>query len=152
MSGHLTNPTPDTQTEPDPLHHHAVASSREVLPGRSSAWSLTLKSNWLVQQQQQQQLALKEGVNSISKEIATWEIRAGMRDETRAATEVELATGNSKRAVSEVDVGTDLQWTRSYHRCTLEKRSEYSRNRKSENRFDQNLHSRRPGERQDDIQ
>ena len=101
MSWHLTNPTPDTQTEPDPLHHHAVASSREVLPGRSSAWSLTLKSNWLVQQQQhQQQLALKEGVNSISKEIATWESRAGMRDETRDATEVELATGNSERSAS----------------------------------------------------
>ena len=31
-----------------------------------------------------------------------------MRDETRDATEVELATGNSERAASEVDVGTDL--------------------------------------------
>ena len=36
-----------------------------------------LKSNWLVQQQQQQ-LTLKEGVSSNSKEIATWEGRAGM--------------------------------------------------------------------------
>ena len=56
---------------------------------------VTLKSNWLVQQQQQQeQLTLKEGVNSISNEVATWESRAGVRDETKNATEV--ATGNSE--------------------------------------------------------
>ena len=63
----------------------------------------TLKSNWFVQQQQ---LTLKEGVNSISKEIATWESRAGMRDETKNATQVEMATGNSERTASKVDVGT----------------------------------------------
>ena len=58
--------------------------------------------------QQQQQLTLKEGVNSISKEIATWECKAGVRDETKNATEVEMALGNSRRTVSKVDVGTHL--------------------------------------------
>ena len=62
---------------------------------------------WLVQQQQQQ-LTLKEGVSSNSKEIATWEGRAGMRDETKNATEVEMTTENSERTASKVDVGTRL--------------------------------------------
>ena len=41
-----------------------------------------------MQQQQPQQPALKEGVNGISKEIATWESKAGVRDVTKNATEV----------------------------------------------------------------
>ena len=70
---------------------------------------VTLKSNWLVQQQQQQlQLILKEGVNSISKEVATWESRTSMRDETKNATDVQMATGNTERTASKVDVGTRL--------------------------------------------
>ena len=60
------------------------------------------------QQQQQQQLTLKEGVNTISKKVATWESRAGVRDETKNAMEVEMAAGNSRRTVSKVDVGTYL--------------------------------------------
>ena len=47
---------------------------------------VTLKSSWHTQQQQP---TLKEGVNSISKEIETWESKAGVRDETKNATEVE---------------------------------------------------------------
>ena len=69
---------------------------------------VTLKSNWLVLKQQQQQPSLKEGVNSISREVATWESRAGMREDRKNATEVEMATGNSERTVSKVDVGTHL--------------------------------------------
>ena len=42
-----------------------------------------------MQQQQQQQLTLKEGANSISKEIATSESKAGVRDEPKNATEME---------------------------------------------------------------
>ena len=60
------------------------------------------------QQWQQQQPIRKEGVNSISNEVATWESRAGVRDETKNATEVEMATGNSERTASKVDVGSDL--------------------------------------------
>ena len=70
----------------------------EILATPRPAPKDTLKSNWLVQpQQQQRQVILKEGVNSISKEAATWESRAGMRDETINATEVDMASGNSKR-------------------------------------------------------
>ena len=73
---------------------------------------VTLKSNWLEQQQQQQQqqqqLTLIERVNSISKEIATWESKARVRDETKNATEVEITAGNSMRTASKVDVGTHL--------------------------------------------
>ena len=58
---------------------------------------------------------------------------AGMRDETKNATEVEVATGNSERTVSKVGRWHSSQWTGSRHRCTLEKRSEYSRIRKSKN-------------------
>ena len=50
---------------------------------------------------QQQQLALKEGVNSIS-EIATWENRAGVRDETKNATEVEKWTVGTHLSEQEV--------------------------------------------------
>ena len=60
------------------------------------------------QQQQQQQLTLKEGVNSISKAIATWKGKARVQDETKNATEVEIAAGKSLRTVSKVDVGTYL--------------------------------------------
>ena len=62
-----------------------------------------------MQQQQQQQLTLKEGANSISKEIATWESKAGVRDETKKnATEMEKTAGNSMRTVSKEEVGTHL--------------------------------------------
>ena len=70
---------------------------------------VTLKSNWLVlQQQQQQQLTLKEGVNSISKEVATWESRTLVRDDTKHATEVEQASRKLVRTASKVDVGIHL--------------------------------------------
>ena len=69
----------------------------EKLATPRPAPKVTLKSNWLEQQQQQQhQLPLEESVNSISKDVATWESRAGVRDETKNATEVEMATGNSE--------------------------------------------------------
>ena len=48
---------------------------------------VTLKSDWHTQQQQQP--TLKEGVFSISKEIASWKSKAGVRDETKNTTEVE---------------------------------------------------------------
>ena len=56
---------------------------------------------------QQQQPIRKEGVQSISTEVATWESRTGVRDETKNATEVEMATGSSERTASR------SQWTRS---------------------------------------
>ena len=54
------------------------------------------------------QLTLKEGVNSIWKQHATWESKAGVRDDTRNVTEVSIASGNSMRAVKKVDVGAHL--------------------------------------------
>ena len=42
---------------------------------------VTLKSNWLAQQPQQP--TLEEGVNSGWKQHATWESRAGVRDEKK---------------------------------------------------------------------
>ena len=59
---------------------------------------VTLKSNWLVQQQQQQlQLIRSEGVHSTS------------RDETTDATGVDMASGSSWRTTSKVDVDLDLK-------------------------------------------
>ena len=51
----------------------------------------------------------KEDVQCNSKEVATWESRAGTRDETRDATGVEKASGNSWRTASTADVDTDLR-------------------------------------------
>ena len=78
----------------------------ERLATPKPAPKVTLRSNWLVQQQQQP--IRKEGVNSNSKQVATWESRAGTRDGTRDATEVEIASGNSSRTASKVDFGTYL--------------------------------------------
>ena len=66
----------------------------------------TLKSNWHTQQQQQR--TLREGVNSISEEIATCESKARVRDETKNSSSVEVAVVNSMRTVSKVDVCTRL--------------------------------------------
>ena len=55
----------------------------------------TLKSNCLTQQQQQQQPkqpTLEERVNSNWKQHATWESKAGVRDETENVTELEIAS------------------------------------------------------------
>ena len=62
-----------------------------------------------------------------------------MRDETKTATEVEMATGNSERPASKVDVGTHLSEQEVVMVALLKNGSEYSRNRKSENWFEQNL-------------
>ena len=107
---------------------------------------VTLKSKWHTQQQQQ--LTLMEGVNRISKEIATWESKEGVRDETKNATEVEITAGT----VSKVDVGTHLSEQEVISDAFSNNESEYSRNRTSENWFEQNLHSRRPSCRQDGVQ
>ena len=73
------------------------------------ALQVTLKSNWLSQQQQQpQQPTFEEGVNSSWKQRATWESKAGVRDETKNATEVEIASRKLVGTVSKVDVGTHL--------------------------------------------
>ena len=73
---------------------------------------VTLKSNWLTQQQQQQQQpqqpTLEEGVTSIWKQRATWEYRAGVRDDTKHATEVERASRKLVQENSEADVGAHL--------------------------------------------
>ena len=103
--------------------------------------TVTLKSNWFVQQQQ---LTLKEGVNSISKEIATWESRAGMRDETKNAAQVEMATGNSERTASKADVGTHLSDQEVVTDALLKNEVNTQEIKKSENWFKQNLYSRRP--------
>ena len=75
-----------------------------------------LKSNWLTQQQQQ--LTLKEGVNSIAKEIATWKSKAGVRDETKNATEVDMAAGNSRRTVSKVPISVNKKSSEMHSRST----------------------------------
>ena len=72
---------------------------------------VTLKSNWLTQQQQEQrpqQLTLEEGVNSSWKQHATWDSNAGVRYDTKNATEAEIASRKQVRAVSKVEVGTHL--------------------------------------------
>ena len=81
----------------------------ESLATPRPAPKVTLKSKWLVQQQQQQQQQsiCKEDVKSNSKEVATWESRVGTRDETRDATGVEKASGNSWRTASKMVVGAD---------------------------------------------
>ena len=66
---------------------------------------ITLKSSWRTQQQQP---FLEKGVNSICKQRATWESRAGVREDTKHVTSMEIAAGNSMRTVSTVDVGTHL--------------------------------------------
>ena len=58
--------------------------------------------------QQQQQSFREEDLKSSSKEVATWESRAGTRADTRDATRVEKASGNSWRTASKVDDGTHL--------------------------------------------
>ena len=67
--------------------------------------NVTLKSNWLVQQQP----VRSEGVHSTSKEIAKWKSRTGTRDETTDATGVDMGPGNSWRTTSKVDVDLDLK-------------------------------------------
>ena len=112
----------------------------ERLAAPRPAHEVTLKSVCLVQQQQQQQQPIrKEGAKSNSKEVAVWESKAGTRDETRDATGVEKASGNSWRTASKVHVGTDLSGQEVSTDVLLKKRSEYSRNRKSEHWFEQNL-------------
>ena len=108
-------------TVPGDCIYRVISQSGDRVPHETLATprpapKATLKSNWHTQQQQQR--TLREGANSISKEIATWESKAGVRDETKNSTEVE--------------------------RCILKQRSEYSRNRTSVNWFEQNLYSRRP--------
>ena len=55
---------------------------------------VTLKNIWLVQQQHQQpeQLTLEECVDNSWKQHATWEGEGGVGDETKSATEVEIAS------------------------------------------------------------
>ena len=48
-------------------------------------------------------------MNSTLKEIAKWESRSGTRDESRDATIVETASGNSWQTASKVDVDIDLR-------------------------------------------
>ena len=103
---------------------------------------VTLKSNWHTQQQQQQQPqqpTLEKDVNIIWKQHATWESKVGVRDDTKNATEMEIASRNLVRAISEVGRWYSSQYTGSHHRYILEQRSGYSRNRMSENWFEQNL-------------
>ena len=65
---------------------------------------VALKSNKLTLQPQQP--TLEEGVNSCWKQHATWESKAGVRDETKNTTEVETASRKLVQTVSKVDVGT----------------------------------------------
>ena len=51
---------------------------------------------------------MQGGVNSTSKEAAIHESRAGVRDGTENATEVEMFAENRRRTVSKVDVGSHL--------------------------------------------
>ena len=71
-------------------------------------------------QQQQQLVTLKEGVNSTSKEVATWESRAGMRDETKKR---HGGNGHWKQWANRFKSERlfSSQWTGSRHRCTLGK-------------------------------
>ena len=77
----------------------------ERLATAKPAPKVTLKSNWLTQQQQQQpqQPTLEEGVSSSWKQHATWERRAGV-DDTKNATAVDIVSRKLVRDVSTVDV------------------------------------------------
>ena len=103
---------------------------------------VTLTSSWLVLQQQ---LTLKEGVNSISKAVASWESRAGSENETKNATAEEMATGIQKWTwvLKEQKVTTD---------ALLKNEADTQENKRVTISFEQNLYSRRPSERLDDIQ
>ena len=47
---------------------------------------------------------LEDDTQSVWKQRATWESRAGVRDDTKPATEVEIASRKLVRAISKVDV------------------------------------------------
>ena len=67
---------------------------------------VTLKSKW--QTQQQQQPNLEDDVQSIWKQRATWESRAGVRYDTKHATEVERATRKLALPTTEAEAETHL--------------------------------------------
>ena len=86
------------------LNGDRVTFERLATP-RASSQGFAQKSYWLAQQQQP---TLEEGVNCSWEQHATWESKAGVRDETENATEVEIASRKLVRTVSKVDVGTHL--------------------------------------------
>ena len=71
-----------------------------------------MKSYWQTQQQQQQQqqLNLEDDVQSVWKQRhrATWESRAGVRDGTKHAAEVERATRQLVLPFSQAEAETHL--------------------------------------------
>ena len=72
---------------------------------------VTSNSCWQTQQQQQQQPQqpnLEDDVQSIWKQRATWESRAGVRYDTKHATEVERATRQLVLPTSEAEAETQL--------------------------------------------
>ena len=100
---------------------------------------VTLKSNW--QTQQQQQPNLEDDVQSIWKQRATWESRAGVRDDTKHATEVERATRKLALPTTEAEAETHLT-VKEEHIDTIAKKIE----RINPLWFEQNMYSRRPCE------
>ena len=107
----ITNATVSGDCTDRVISQHGDRVIFEWLATPRPAPKVTLKSNWRTQQQQQQQPQqpiLDKGVNSIWKQRATWESRAGVRDDTKHATEVETASKKLVQATSEVDVGTHV--------------------------------------------
>ena len=117
---------------------------------------VTLKSNCRTQQQQQrqpQQPVLDKNVPSIWKQQATWKSRAGVRDDTKHATEVERASRKLVQATSEADAGTHLTakeaLTDAFSNNEANTQEEIERVTIGSNKI---LYSRRPSEGEDGVQ
>ena len=114
----------------------------ERLSTPRSAPKVTLKCNWRTQQQQQlqpQQPILDKGFTCIWKQRANRESRAGVRDDTKHATEEEQAARKLVRATSEVDVGTHLSETEAITDTFSNKKTNIQDIERVKNCFEQNF-------------
>ena len=98
----------------DVISHNGDRAIFEKLAAPRQAPKVTLKSNCHTQQQQQQQPQqpkLEDDTKSVWEQRATWESRAGVRDDTKHATEVERATVQLVLSTSEAEADTHLNGT-----------------------------------------
>ena len=136
--------------------HRVISQKRgrvifEGLATPRTAPKLTLKSNWFVQQQQQRQSIPKENVKKqLERGCALGKQERGMKRET----------SQEWRKLLETVGGTLQEWTlvlitankKSLQMHPWKNEANSQEIKKSANWFEQNLCSRRPSERQDDIQ
>ena len=90
---------------------HGDRAIFERLATPRPAPKVTSKSNWRTQQQQQQkqhEAADSRPRRSKHLETATWESRAGVRDDTKHATEVERASKKLVQPISTADADSHL--------------------------------------------